>query len=173
MKLKLNKWFFSRDLIHYIFYFIQPGIMAISKKATDTIQQLHLTMKGPQMKLFLGPWNFFLFVTPYFVSNAGLLSFKLENDKLFQIDWLKKMESRESETLKQRQLSSPIQALPRRDRRYKLSTEAFKKPFEGHFLQKPPKRPGNPVVYCSCSLMRADQTLMPRRWCLSSFEQSR
>jgi RNase H-like domain found in reverse transcriptase len=122
--LKLAKCFFFKDTVDHLGRFIRPGKLAVTVKNTDSLRSALPPTTQTELRSFLGLCNVYRRFVPGFYKVSGPLNHLLKKGEGPKLGTLTKEQLLAFETLREKLLQPPILALPRREGRYILDTDA-------------------------------------------------
>ena len=157
LSLKLAKCFFFKDTVDYLGHVIRPGKLAVAVKNTDSLRSALPPTTQTELRSFLGLCNVYRRFVPGFAKIAEPLNHLLKKGEGPKLGPLTKEQLLAFEALREKLLQPPILALPRREGRYVLDTDASDGQIGCCLSQEHPDGLRHPNGYWSRSLNPAER----------------
>jgi Reverse transcriptase (RNA-dependent DNA polymerase)/RNase H-like domain found in reverse transcriptase len=157
LSLKLKKCLFFSQTVDHLGHVIRPGRLGVAEKNTDALRDAALQRTQTELRSFLGLFNVNRRLVPHFASLVAPLNVYLTKGKPPVLGILSDPAVAAFNSLRQKLLSPPVLALPRREGKLWLDTDASAAQLGCCLLQEQPFGPALPLGYWSRSLSAAER----------------
>jgi hypothetical protein len=157
LSLKLKKCHFVKDNISYLGHVIRPGKLAVAEKNTAALKDAQPPTTQTELRSFLGLCNVYRRFVPSFASIASPLNALLRKGESPKLESLTENQLNSFNTLRAKLLDPPVLALPRREGRYILDTDASQEQIGCCLYQEQPEGEQKPIGYWSRGLTSAER----------------
>jgi RNase H-like domain found in reverse transcriptase/Reverse transcriptase (RNA-dependent DNA polymerase) len=157
LSLKLKKYRFSSQTVDYLGHVIRPGRLGVAEKNTDALRDAALPRTQTDLRSFWGLCNVYRRFVPHLASLAAPLNVYLTKGKPSVLGILSDPALAAFNSLRQKLLSPPVLALPRREGKLWLDTDASAAHLGRCLLQEQPFGPALSLGYWSRSLSAAER----------------
>ena len=157
LSLKLKKCRFFSQTVDYLGHVIRPGRLGVAEKNTESLRNAKLPRTQTELRSFLGLCNVYRRFVPRFATLAAPLNRYLTKGQPPILGQLTDDAVDAFNALRARLLSPPILALPRREGKLWLDTDASAAQLGCCLLQEQPSGPALPLGYWSRTLNAAER----------------
>jgi RNase H-like domain found in reverse transcriptase len=157
LSLKLDKCHFLQETVDYLGHVIRPGKLEIATKNTDALRTAQPPRTQTELRSFLGLCNVYRRFVPGFSKIAGPLNQMLRKGESPRLQKLSVEQLHAFESLRDKLLHPPVLALPRKEGRYILDTDASDLQIGSCLCQEHPDGLRHPIGYWSRSLNAAER----------------
>jgi transposase InsO family protein len=157
LSLNLAKCHFLQESVGYLGHIIRPGKLEIASKNTDALRTALPPRTQTELRSFLGLCNVYRRFVPGFAKIAGPLNQLLKKGEGPHIGPLSVEQLTAFEKLREKLLQPPVLALPRKEGRYVLDTDASDHQIGSCLCQEHPDGLRHPIGYWSRSLTSAER----------------
>jgi hypothetical protein len=124
LSLKLSKCNFFRDTVSYLGHVIHPGKLEVAVKNTEALKGAKPPTNQTQLRSFLGLCNVYRRFVPGFSKISGPLNALLRKGESPNFGMLNEEQLQSFNYLREKLLHPPVLALPKRDGKFNLDTDA-------------------------------------------------
>jgi Reverse transcriptase (RNA-dependent DNA polymerase)/RNase H-like domain found in reverse transcriptase len=157
LSLKLTKCHSLLETVDYLGHVILPGKLEIATKNTDALRTAQPPRTQTELRYFLGLCNVYRRFVPGFAKIAGPLNQMLRKGESPQLGKLSVEQLQAFESLRAKLLHPPVLALPRKQGRYILDTDASDHQIGSCLNQEHPDGLRHPIGIWSGSLNTAER----------------
>jgi hypothetical protein len=157
LSLKLTKCHFFKETVDYLGHVIRPGKLAVAEKNTDALRKAQPPRTQTELRSFLGLCNVYRRFVPGFAKVSGPLNQLLRKGEGPTLGILTPDQLTAFHSLREKLLHPPVLALPRKEGRYVLDTDASDLQIGACLSQEHPDKLRHPIGYWSRSLNPAER----------------
>jgi hypothetical protein len=163
LSLKLRKCHFVKKTVSYLGHVIRPGELAVAEKNTVSLKTAQSPTTQTELRSFLGLCNFFRRFVPKFASISAPLNAILKKGQSPKLGPLTEEQLSSFNALREKLLHPPVLALPRREGRYILDTDASNEQIGCFVLQEQADASTRQIRYWSRNLTSAERNTRQQR----------